>query len=301
MRSRTVVARSGRDGHALWKTVLDPPWRWVWPEPGRSYRVAVFSPLPAGDLDGDGTSDILVEKFIPNEAMVGRQPAALPLQLLSGRDGRHRWAAGPLPLGFEAHGFSQVAWLEPRVIEPNAPPDLLVLHRSPFVKSTGVAAAAYARPARDFPQFLGSTEAELLAWLRRSSLDVPVDHAPAREARAARPPSPAIAGNDARAVELIRSSRTGRDRHDGKRPSPRPSRTLCSWLCLRPSCPGDYREVVITCRNVEGLRTGKVAARWAGRRAVRMLWARAIERLSLAMGLMNAVETKRGELFFRQG
>jgi hypothetical protein len=133
--SRTAIARSGRDGHVLWKTVLDPPWLWFLPEPARSYSLAAF-PLPAGDLDGDGTPDILVQKYIQDEATVGRQPAALPLQLLSGRVGRHLWTAGPLPLGFEAHGFSQVTWFEPRVIEPNAPPDLLVLHRSPFLKAT---------------------------------------------------------------------------------------------------------------------------------------------------------------------
>ena len=132
--SRTAIARSGRDGHALWKTVLDPPWLWFWPETGRSYSFAAF-PLPAGDFDGDGTSDVLVQKFIQNEAVADRKPAALPFQLLSGRDGRNLWSAGPLPLGFEAYGFTQVTWFEPRVIEPNTSPDLLVFHRNPFVKA----------------------------------------------------------------------------------------------------------------------------------------------------------------------
>ncbi len=171
--SRTALARSGRDGHALWKTVLDPPWLWFWPEPGRSYRVAAL-PLPAGDLDGDGTGDILVEKFIQNEAMVGRQPAALPLELLSGRDGRHLWSAAPLPLGFEAYGFSQVTWFEPRVIEPNAPPDLLVLHRSPFVKST----------AKPPPPMQGAPARERLARVSgrtgRIVWDIPLEEQPSQ-------------------------------------------------------------------------------------------------------------------------
>ena len=133
---RTIVARSGRDGRVLWKTVLDPPWLWFVPEPARSYGHAVF-PLPIGDLDGDGTPDVVVSKSVYDEMTIGRQPAALPFQLLSGRDGRYLWSAGPLPLGFEAYGFSLDVWSDCRVVEPNALPDILVLHRSPFVKATG--------------------------------------------------------------------------------------------------------------------------------------------------------------------
>ena len=136
----TAIARSGLDGHALWKTVLDPPWLWFLPEPGRSYTLSAL-PLPLGDFDGDGTADIVVQKFTNDQAANGRQPAALPLQLLSGRDGRHLWTAGPLPLGFEAHGFSDVSWFEPCVVEANVSPDLLVLHRSPFVKPTSTGEA----------------------------------------------------------------------------------------------------------------------------------------------------------------
>ena len=139
--SRTAIARSGLDGHVLWKTVLDPPWLWFLPEPGRSYTLAAF-PLPLGDFDRDGTPDVLAQKFTNDQAATGRQPASLPLQLLSGRDGRHLWTAGPLPLGFEAHGFSDVSWFGPCVVEANVSPDLLVLHRSPFVKP-----AATAKPA----------------------------------------------------------------------------------------------------------------------------------------------------------
>jgi hypothetical protein len=133
--SRTAVARSGRDGRVLWKTVLDPPWIWFLPEHGRSYSLGAF-PAPAGDLEGDGTPDVLVQKQTHDEAEYGRRPATLPLQALRGRDGQKLWSAGPLPLGFEAHGYSQVTWVEPRVIEPGSPPDLVVLHRSPFLASS---------------------------------------------------------------------------------------------------------------------------------------------------------------------
>ena len=62
-----------------------------------------------------------------------RRPATLPLFLLSGRTGRPLWIAGPLPLGFEAHGDSEIRWAIPQVVEPGAPPDVLVGHDSPFL------------------------------------------------------------------------------------------------------------------------------------------------------------------------
>ncbi len=94
-------------------------------------------PMPAGDLDGDGTPDILVQETtsvlpIP----VVRGPATLPLSVLSGRTGQTLWTAGPLPLGFEAHGYSQAMWSRPLIVEPGQPPDLLVRHASPFLKAS---------------------------------------------------------------------------------------------------------------------------------------------------------------------
>ena len=59
--------------------------------------------------------------------------------VLSGRTGRPLWIAGPLPLDFEAHGYSTVSWVEPRVVEPNALPDLLVRHDSPFLAASPTA------------------------------------------------------------------------------------------------------------------------------------------------------------------
>ena len=71
-----------------------------------------------------------------------RRPATLPLLLLSGRTGRRLWTAGPLPLAFEAHGYSMVRWAEPRIVEPGAPPDILVRHDSPFLAARQDPAAA---------------------------------------------------------------------------------------------------------------------------------------------------------------
>ena len=78
-----------------------------------------------------------------------------------------------------------------------------------------------------------------------------------------------------------------------RRPSPPPRRPRapwrpgasgpCCWPTRSKALPADYREVVIL-RNLEGLKFSEVATRM-GRSsgAVRMLWARAIERLSEAL------------------
>ncbi len=42
--SRTAIVRSGRDGHVLWKTVLDPPVWWFHRRGHRSYSMAAYRP-----------------------------------------------------------------------------------------------------------------------------------------------------------------------------------------------------------------------------------------------------------------
>ena len=62
--SRTAVARSGRDGRVIWKSVLDPRETWFEPDHGESYGLSAL-PLPTGDLNGDGTPDVIVQKYPP--------------------------------------------------------------------------------------------------------------------------------------------------------------------------------------------------------------------------------------------
>ena len=63
-----------------------------------------------------------------------KQAATLPVQVLSGRTGDLLWRHGPLPLPFQAQGYSQINRIAAHSVEPTSPPDLFVRHGSPFVK-----------------------------------------------------------------------------------------------------------------------------------------------------------------------
>jgi hypothetical protein len=131
--SRTLIARSGRDGRALWTTLLDHRRTWDDEDDGEWYSRETF-PLPDGDFDGDGTPDVLVTHSCPPNSPMNSRPATFPLDLISGRTGRHLWAAGPLPLGFAARGYSGIHDLAVHPIEPRAKPDVVVRHSNSFVR-----------------------------------------------------------------------------------------------------------------------------------------------------------------------
>jgi serine/threonine protein kinase len=97
MESRTVIARSGRDGRILWRTLLDPWDDWVFPWGWKRAYGFHSVPLPCGDLDGDGSPDVLVSRTSNGSAPDKRWPVHLPMQALSGRTGPLLWPAGPLP------------------------------------------------------------------------------------------------------------------------------------------------------------------------------------------------------------
>jgi RNA polymerase sigma-70 factor (ECF subfamily) len=132
---------------------------------------------------------------------------------------------------------------------------------------------------RDFPQFEGSSEAELLAWLRRILARNLADSARyqsagIRDHRRQRSlelmlEQSSLSVQDALAATATTASAVAAQRE----------RAVLLADALE-GLPADYRDVVIL-RNLEGLKFSEVAARM-GRSsgAVRMLWARAIEKLS---------------------
>jgi RNA polymerase sigma-70 factor (ECF subfamily) len=148
--------------------------------------------------------------------------------------------------------------------------------------SSDLVQEAFLEAHRDFPQFLGSTEAELLAWLRRILLRNLMDHArhekaALRDHRRQRSLEMMLEQSSLSVLAALAATGTTASAVAARR-----ERAVLLADALA-ELPEDYREVVIL-RNLEGLRFNEVAARM-GRTsgAVRMLWARAIERLSLAM------------------
>jgi hypothetical protein len=129
--SRTVLARSGRDGRLLWRTHLGDSEDWSFgPEETPGHTISAL-PMPAGDLDSDGTPDVLVLRG-DSGRRGSDSPAMLPLEILSGRSGRHLWLAGSIPpLGFPSVGYYRVVRTEARICEPGKPPDLIVVYDVP--------------------------------------------------------------------------------------------------------------------------------------------------------------------------
>jgi serine/threonine protein kinase len=129
----TAIVRSGRDGRVLWRTAIES-WQTRSFELGNDnesgYTLSTF-PLPCGDFDGDGVLDVVATGNRAVNTVAG-VAAALPLEVYSGRMRRLLWSAGPLPLGFEASGYSSIRSIDVRACDRSGPPDLLVLHLSPF-------------------------------------------------------------------------------------------------------------------------------------------------------------------------
>ncbi len=120
--SRSAMARSGRDGHLIWKNLVDARGRWFDPTSRDEYELSAFA-VPEGDLDGDGTADVIVRKRPARAWFPESSRVAATIELLSGSSGTRLWTVSLVPNG-AADSLSD--WLEACMIEPNGAPDLIV-------------------------------------------------------------------------------------------------------------------------------------------------------------------------------
>jgi RNA polymerase sigma-70 factor (ECF subfamily) len=135
---------------------------------------------------------------------------------------------------------------------------------------------------RDFPRFEGSTERELLAWLRRILARNLADFARRQKAglrdyRRQESLEAILERSNARMQQALAAAASSPSAAAARREEAVLLADALSGL------PPDHREVIVL-RNLERLRFDEVAARM-GRSpgAVRMLWTRALERLSGAL------------------
>jgi RNA polymerase sigma-70 factor (ECF subfamily) len=131
---------------------------------------------------------------------------------------------------------------------------------------------------RDLPGFAGTTEGQLLAWLRRMLLRNLADQIRRHKSRSrARDREESLESLLDRSAPAVQAALAGGISSPSARASRREeSARLAEGLARLPA---DYREVLVL-RNFQGLAFEEVARRM-GRSpgAVRMLWARSLERL----------------------
>ena len=150
--------------------------------------------------------------------------------------------------------------------------------------ASDVAQQALLEACRALPQFRGSTEAELIAWLRSILAGVLAHEVRRYAATQARDLAREVSLDAELAASSCRLAHVLAD--SGPSPSAEAVRheqavRLANALARLPD---DYREVIVL-RNLEGLSHEDVAARM-GRAvgAVRMLWMRALSRLRRELG-----------------
>jgi RNA polymerase sigma-70 factor (ECF subfamily) len=151
------------------------------------------------------------------------------------------------------------------------------------VEPSDIVQETYLDAVRDFPQFRGGSERELMAWLRQILVRNVTDQVRGHLAH----------GRDVRREESLELmlERSSQSLHDVlaagiSSPSAQAARREQSLLVAEAMSrlPEDYRDVIIY-RNLRGMKFEEVAAamgRSSG--AVRMLWARALEQLAAELG-----------------
>jgi hypothetical protein len=131
-KSPILRALSGRDGRLLWRAELDddPRSPFVTANLGLRLFFARTFPLPHGDLDGDGTPDVLVSRIFDSYAL----QEGLPVDAVSGGTGKRLWSAASLPSTGSGPTFHTLWGLDARDLGDGRGPALTALvYTSPAV------------------------------------------------------------------------------------------------------------------------------------------------------------------------
>ncbi len=110
----------------IWKTGVDRRGSWFDPNGGDSFDL-IAAPLPSGDLDGDGTADVVVRKRKtdrPTAAGAEEMPGSV--ELISGRTGARLWSTSLVTERTFMGDVPEHEWIEARTVAPNGTPDLIV-------------------------------------------------------------------------------------------------------------------------------------------------------------------------------
>ena len=129
--SRTALARSGRDGRVIWKARPESRENSCQEYDRESSSVTAI-PLPEGDVNRDGVTDVFVERSRENTLPRG---TALPIQLLDGHTGSRLWNAGPMPSSLVGFGDARISQKYLRVVERHAAPDAVVIYAARLVEA----------------------------------------------------------------------------------------------------------------------------------------------------------------------
>ena len=98
---------------------------------------AAFPP-PAGDFNGDGIGDVIVKNGSRGPRLRSVLDFAVAIEAISGRNGARLWSAS-VPSMDMPYIDETSDWLEPRVIEPNGLPDLIVRRDAEGCRAPGAA------------------------------------------------------------------------------------------------------------------------------------------------------------------